>query len=198
MTEETHANRFRRIVRLRRGRSQTSEETDSQEPSSSEEAHEQESAASDTSSKSAKASKKRRTSRKIRRYEVPIGTDGSTQTVLRFKPLGFWKMFAAVMLGFFTGLMLFLAAAVLAVIILGGILWGVVKDRVGDWVVDVANQVSDELDEAEQSVSNIADRVDQTVENVGENVDDAVSQAGSTASSVVAQASGDSDSSDSS
>ena len=94
MTEETHANRFRRIVRLRRGRSQTSEETDSQEPSSSEEAHEQESAASDTSSKSAKASKKRRTSRKIRRYEVPIGTDGGTQTVLRFKPLGFWKMFA--------------------------------------------------------------------------------------------------------
>jgi len=187
MTEETHANRFRRIVRLRRGRSQASEKTGSQEPPSSEEAHEQESSA-----EAAKASKKRRTSRKIRRYEVPIGTDGGTQTVLRFKPLGFWKMFAAVMLGFFTGLMLFLAAAVLAVIILGGILWGVVKDRVGDWVVDVANQVSEELDEAEQSVSNIADRVDQTVENVGENVDDAVSQAGSTASSVVAQASGDS------
>lgn len=186
MTEEIHANRFRRVVRLRRVRSQASEEAGSQEPSSSEEAHEQESAASDASDKAAQVPKKRKTSRKIRRYEVPIDTgDGSTQTVLRFKPLGFWKMFAAVMLGFFTGLLLFLAATVLAVIILGGILWGVVKDRVGDWVVDVANQVSEELDEAEESVGNIADRVDQTVENIGE-------QAVSTASSLGAQATEDS------
>lgn len=185
MTEEIHANRFRRVVRLRRVRSQASEEAGNQEPSSSEEAHEQESAASDASSKEAQAPKKRKTSRKIRRYEVPIDADGSTQTVLRFKPLGFWKMFAAVMLGFFTGLLLFLAATVLAVIILGGILWGVVKDRVGDWVVDVANQVSEELDEAEESVGNIADRVDQTVENIGE-------QAVSTASSLGAQATEDS------
>lgn len=120
------------------------------------------------------ASKKRRVSRKIRRYEVPVETsgDGSSQTVLRFKPLGFWKMFAAVMLGFFTGLLLFLAAAIAAIIILGGILWGIMEDRISDWVVDVANQVSEELEEAEESVNNIADRLDETVENIGQQVSD--------------------------
>ena len=125
------------------------------------------------------ASKKRRVSRKIRRYEVPIESagEGDSQTILRFKPLGFWKMFFAVMLGFFTALLLFLATAVVSIIILGGILWGFVEDRISDWVVDVANQVSEELEEAEESVSNIADRLEETVENIGEQVSEEFDEA---------------------
>ena len=187
MSEETHTT----------SKSQDLEELETSGEVTDEEAISEENAATEATSEedgaSAEASKKRRISRKIRRYEVPIeGAGDGSQTILRFKPLGFWKMFFAVMLGFFTSMLLFLAATVLAVIILGGVLWGTVKDRVGDWVVDIADQVSEELDQAQESVSNIADRVDESVNNASENVDSAISQAGSTASSVVAQSGGDS------
>ncbi len=166
--------------------SETSEEVANEETTSEEDTEVSAEASGGTS-------KRHRTSRRIRRYEVPIeGAGDGSQTVLRFKPLGFWKMFFAVMLGFFTSMLLFLAATVLAVIILGGVLWNTVQDRVSDWVVDIADQVSESLDQAQTSVSNIADRVDETVNNVSENVNNAVSQAGSTTTSTTAQAGGDS------
>ena len=191
MSEETHTtSKSQDLEELETSGEVTDEEAISEENAATSEENE---ATSEEDGASAEASKKRRISRKIRRYEVPIeGAGDGSQTILRFKPLGFWKMFFAVMLGFFTSMLLFLAATVLAVIILGGVLWGTVKDRVGDWVVDIADQVSEELDQAQESVSNIADRVDESVNNASENVDSAISQAGSTASSVVAQSGGDS------
>ena len=75
-------------------------------------------------------------------------------------------MFLAVMFGFFASLLLFLVTAVLAVIILGNVLWNTVETRVGNWVTDIANRVSDELDSADQSVQNIANTVEQTVNNI--------------------------------
>ena len=146
---------------------EASEMPEHEEAHGSEEAHEHESSDANESA-AAKGTRRRRVSRKIRRYEVPIdaGEGGGSQTVLRVKPLGFWKMFFAVMLGFFASLLLFLVTAVLAVIILGNVLWNTVETRVGNWVTDIANRVSDELDSADQSVQNIANTVDQTVNNI--------------------------------
>ena len=145
---------------------EASETPEHEEAHGSEEAHEHE--ADEHASAAAKGPRRRRVSRKIRRYEVPIdaGEGGGSQTVLRVKPLGFWKMFFAVMLGFFASLLLFLVTAVLAVIILGNVLWNTVETRVGNWVTDIANRVSDELDSADKSVQNIANTVEQTVDNI--------------------------------
>ena len=151
---------------------EASETPEHEEAHGSEEAHEHESSDAPSSdehaSAAAKGPRRRRVSRKIRRYEVPIdaGEGGGSQTVLRVKPLGFWKMFFAVMLGFFASLLLFLVTAVLAVIILGNVLWNTVETRVGNWVTDIANRVSDELDSADKSVQNIANTVEQTVDNI--------------------------------
>ena len=152
--------------------SEMSEHEEHGEAHGSEEAHEHESSDANESDEHASAAAKgpgrRKVSRRIRRYEVPIdaGEGGGSQTILRFKPLGFWKMFLAVMFGFFASLLLFLVTAVLAVIILGNVLWNTVETRVGNWVTDIANRVSDELDTADQSVQNIANTVDQTVNNI--------------------------------
>ena len=156
---------------------EASEMPEHEEAHGSEEAREHESSDAPSSdehssaehaSAAAKGPRRRKISRKIRRYEVPIdaGEGGGSQTVLRVKPLGFWKMFFAVMLGFFASLLLFLVTAVLAVIILGNVLWNTVETRVGNWVTDIANRVSDELDSADQSVQNIVNTVEQGVDNI--------------------------------
>jgi len=157
---------------------EASEMPEHEETHGSEEAHEHESsdanesaeqASDEHASAAAKGPRRRKVSRRIRRYEVPIdaGEGEGSQTILRFKPLGFWKMFFAVMLGFFASLLLFLVTAVLAVIILGNVLWNTVETRVGNWVTDIANRVSDELDSADQSVQNIANTVEQTITGEG-------------------------------
>ena len=147
---------------------EASETPEHEEAHGSEEAHEHESSDANESA-AAKGPRRRKVSRKIRRYEVPIdaGEGGGSQTVLRVKPLGFWKMFFAVMLGFFASLLLFLVTAVLAVIILGNVLWNTVETRVGNWVTDIANRVSDELDTADKSLKNITDTVEQTLTGDG-------------------------------
>ena len=156
---------------------ETSETPEHEEAHGSEEAREHESsdapssdehASAEHASAAAKGPRRRKVSRRIRRYEVPIdaGEGEGSQTILRFKPLGFWKMFFAVMLGFFASLLLFLVTAVLAVIILGNVLWNTVETRVGNWVTDIANRVSDELDSADQSVQNIVNTVEQGVDNI--------------------------------
>ena len=143
-----------------------------QDAGGSEEAHEHGSydahGSDEHESAAAKGPRRRKIGRRIRRYDVPIdaGEGGGSQTILRVKPLGFWKMFLAVMFGFFTALLLFLVTAVLAVIILGNVLWNTVETRVGNWVTDIANRVSDELNTADQSVQNIANTVEQTVTNI--------------------------------
>ena len=138
------------------------DEADGSHESHEQASHEPESAAV------AKRPRSRKVGRRVRRYDVPIdaGEGGGSQTILRVKPLGFWKMFLAVMFGFFTALLLFLVTAVLAVIILGNVLWNTVETRVGNWVTDIANRVSDELNTADQSVQNIANTVEQTVTNI--------------------------------
>ena len=151
---------------------EASEMPEHEEAHGSEESHEHESsdahASDEHASAAAKGPRRRKVSRRIRRYEVPIdaGEGEGSQTILRFKPLGFWKMFFAVMLGFFASLLLFLVTAVLAVIILGNVLWNTVETRVGNWVTDIANRVSDELDSADQSVQNIVNTVEQGVDNI--------------------------------
>ena len=143
-----------------------------QDAGGSEEAHEHGSydahGSDEHESAAAKGPRRRKIGRRIRRYDVPIdaGEGGGSQTILRVKPLGFWKMFLAVMFGFFTALLLFLVTAVLAVIILGNVLWNTVESRVGNWVVDVANRVSDELDSADKSLQNIADTATEAVDDI--------------------------------
>ena len=145
----------------------TAHESSSEESQESHE-HEETSSSHESDDAEAAAPRRRKANRRIRRYEVPIdaGAGGDSQTILRIKPLGFWKMFFAVMLGFFSALLLFLVTSVLAVILLGNVLWNTMETRVGNWVTDIATRVSDELDTADQSVQNIANTVDQTVNNI--------------------------------